>query len=665
MATQYPSGLITTASPWGGGPYNTPWRNVAQWASSVEYWAAYYRVPEWVIIAIIVIESQGTESAYRGADSYDKWPAVGLMQVKPHYWRTLIIGPASANDAAAIDYLRKGHNAIQLGTAVMADGIAKFGSWQDSIRRQYFPGTDYGTATTQDKYINTMLSVKRELDAAGAGGEDTEGSSNVVQIGNRKVRVAIGAGHANSDGGDDFERRLNQQCTNELYKALQADGRFDVRCYTPNNGLGMFPGGLYAAADEVNKWLAAGWQADILHEVHHEGTGTASIRGGFVIYPDAAGLYQPGQNSGDIDTDVRDYGGAMAAALVKPFGGVVRGDGTMSERETGVGAQGYRLGVFGAWSETQTFIDNAFRFITEAATYTNAEDLAKMKAPGYAKAHARGVIAAYEALLEKASDWSYTKGPEVPKAEVQLYPVDVAKLPRLINGRVFYPVEAGRTYVVKTRTLGRQFAAPEAPAAKVYEQNNTVSFVAVVVGDDGGLWGITSDGLRVPTTALVADETVPVVVPTPSGPVVATPPGSDAPTAGVSDAETEMLRLINKYRKQNGRKPLAWDAKLLVSSQWFADDMAASKSFSYEHIDSKGRRWRQRFDSFGFTNKTAGENIGWGYSPAEMLQQFIDSPPHNDNLLNSKFTRIGVGYTPGTGDSGVRKVWVLDFGGEQ
>lgn len=124
--TKYPAGLIKTASPWGGVPYGVPWRNISQWAASIEHWAAYYRVPEWVIIAIIVIESQGDESAYRPGDSYDQWPATGLMQVKAHYWRSLIIGPASATDADAIAYLRRGDNAIQLGAAVMADGIKRF-----------------------------------------------------------------------------------------------------------------------------------------------------------------------------------------------------------------------------------------------------------------------------------------------------------------------------------------------------------------------------------------------------------------------------------------------------------------------------------------------------------------------------------------------------------
>lgn len=665
--TKYPTGVITTASPWGGVPYGVPWRAIAQWAASIEHWAAYYRVPEWVIIAIIVIESQGDETAYRPGDSYDQWPATGLMQVKAHYWRSLIIGPASASDADAIAYLRHGDGAIQLGTAVMADGIRRFGDWQSSIRKQYFPGNDAATGTTQTKYINTMLGIKAELDGvAASGGGSSEGETNVVKIGNRKVRVAIGAGHANNDGGNSYELGLNQKCTNTLLKALRADGRFDVRCYTPNEGLGMFPGGLYAAADVVNDWAAEGWVADILHEIHHEGTGTPSIRGGFVIYPDSAGLYQPNQQTGDIDTDVRDYGGEMARLIVKQYGGVVRGDGTMSERETGVGAQGYRLGVFGAWSETDIFINNGFRLISEAATYTNDQDLPLMKAPDYPAAHARGIIAAYDYLLKQASDWSYKGAVDVPPASVKLYPI-TAQLPALVNNILFWPVPQTDAWKAQETVSGRQYAAPDATVVETYKPGTEVRFNAVTVGGDNKLWGVTAAGVRLPLTSFATAALVTNPLPTlpvPGTPAVVVPPPLGEGQSGMSGIEADMLKLINKYRKRSGKAALTWENKLSASSQWFADDMAATKSFSYEHIDSKGRRWRPRLDSFGFTNKVAGENIGWGYTAQDMLTEFINSPPHNENLLNGKFTRIGVGYAPGTGDSGVRKVWVLDFGGE-
>jgi uncharacterized protein YkwD len=40
-----------------------------------------------------------------------------------------------------------------------------------------------------------------------------------------------------------------------------------------------------------------------------------------------------------------------------------------------------------------------------------------------------------------------------------------------------------------------------------------------------------------------------------------------------------------------------------------------------------------------------GENIAQGQrSPEDVMEDWIDSPGHNENMLNSRFTRVGIGY---------------------
>ena len=228
-----------------------------------------------------------------------------------------------------------------------------------------------------------------------------------MNVGNRPLRIALGAGHRNTSGGNEFETALNGQVVNHLVRLARESAGFEVRCYTPNDGLGMYPGPLDAAAAQVRSWRDQGWAADILHEVHFQGIGTSSLRGAFVIYPDSAGLR--GRNPGNVDLDVKAEAGAMAKILADGYGGVCwysacsRG---MSERETGVGIQGYRLGVFGAWAD-EPFISNAFQMITEGGTFTNSTDLALMKQPDFPAKHARSILEMYAYLAKKRANWTY------------------------------------------------------------------------------------------------------------------------------------------------------------------------------------------------------------------------------------------------------------------
>lgn len=236
---------------------------------------------------------------------------------------------------------------------------------------------------------------------------NTGGGAMGVNIGNRKLRIAIGTGHANTSGGNEFELAINRKVTNEVIKLLRNSDGFDVRCYTPGDGLGYYNGPLDAAAAQVRTWLAQGWAADILHEVHQEGLGVSSVRGGFVIYPDSEGL--TGRNPGNIDLDVQAVAGPMASAITSAYGGTCRYVGCgrgMSEKETGVGEDGFRLGIFGAWSEDY-FNNNSFQFITEGATYTNPTDLALMQRSDFPAKQAKGIVQAYVVLAKQRGLWTY------------------------------------------------------------------------------------------------------------------------------------------------------------------------------------------------------------------------------------------------------------------
>ena len=62
--------------------------------------------------------------------------------------------------------------------------------------------------------------------------------------------------------------------------------------------------------------------------------------------------------------------------------------------------------------------------------------------------------------------------------------------------------------------------------------------------------------------------------------------------------------------------------------------------------------------AFGVSYRTAGENIAMGYSSAQaVMNGWMNSSGHRANILNSAYTRIGVGYVADG------NYWVQEFTG--
>ena len=185
-------------------------------------------------------------------------------------------------------------------------------------------------------------------------------------------KIALASGHHNTSGGDAHETVQTGRLTPVIASTLRARG-FDVRVITPDDGRGMYPGGLYDAAYEVVRWSNEGWRADVFLEVHTEGNGAGdAVRGAFAIYPDW---------EGDLDTDVRDnLGPDIVRRLQEKTGLPKRGSGVMSEKQTGVGIDGFRLGVFRA---TEPVKSQTTRLIVEYGSHTSPADLALWAKPDF------------------------------------------------------------------------------------------------------------------------------------------------------------------------------------------------------------------------------------------------------------------------------------------
>ncbi|WP_036708782.1 CAP domain-containing protein [Paenibacillus pinihumi] len=129
--------------------------------------------------------------------------------------------------------------------------------------------------------------------------------------------------------------------------------------------------------------------------------------------------------------------------------------------------------------------------------------------------------------------------------------------------------------------------------------------------------------------------------------------GSNGGTATEqSKFEAEVVRLVNVERGKAGLKPLASDSALARVALDKAKDMYNNHYFSHT-----SPTYGSPFDmmtQYGIKYSYAGENIASGQqSPAQVMNDWMNSQGHRENILNANFNKIGVGYYNGQ--------WVQEF----
>lgn len=131
--------------------------------------------------------------------------------------------------------------------------------------------------------------------------------------------------------------------------------------------------------------------------------------------------------------------------------------------------------------------------------------------------------------------------------------------------------------------------------------------------------------------------------------------------AGWQAFECQVLELTNQYRAQGGVGPLKRQQQLTNSARAHAKDMGDRNYFAHESLD--GRSPFDRMKAAGFSGLTMAENISAGQTtPRQVVDDWMKSPHHRDNIMNPTLTELGVGYY--LAPSGKYKhMWVQNFGG--
>ncbi|MEA5543122.1 CAP domain-containing protein [Limnoraphis robusta Tam1] len=127
---------------------------------------------------------------------------------------------------------------------------------------------------------------------------------------------------------------------------------------------------------------------------------------------------------------------------------------------------------------------------------------------------------------------------------------------------------------------------------------------------------------------------------------------------------SEVIELTNNFRQNNGLQPLMFNSQLGNAAQQHSENMAFQDFFSHAGLD--GSTASSRAQAQGYPSSFVGENIGAGYlSPEDVVQGWIESLGHRENLLNPNYTEIGVGYFYLENDQGLvnyNHYWTQVFG---
>lgn len=157
---------------------------------------------------------------------------------------------------------------------------------------------------------------------------------------------------------------------------------------------------------------------------------------------------------------------------------------------------------------------------------------------------------------------------------------------------------------------------------------------------------VTPPVVEKPVTPPVVEK--PVTPPVVEKPVTPAPPTENV--SGLSAMEMEVVRLVNIERQKAGLSNLKASTELSNVARMKSKDMAVNNYFS--HTSPTYGSPFEMMKSFGISYRTAGENIAKGYSSAQsVVNGWMNSQGHRDNILNSSFNTIGVGAYTGNGST--------------
>lgn len=116
--------------------------------------------------------------------------------------------------------------------------------------------------------------------------------------------------------------------------------------------------------------------------------------------------------------------------------------------------------------------------------------------------------------------------------------------------------------------------------------------------------------------------------------------------------EAEIVALFNKvnnYRVQNGLSKIAMDPDICKMAYIRAQEQKSLKG----HDRPDGSKYYTILDEYNYKYSGCGKNIAfiWNVSADEAFNKWKDSPSHNQNMLDSHWTKAGIAMCRNADDS--------------
>jgi uncharacterized protein YkwD len=105
--------------------------------------------------------------------------------------------------------------------------------------------------------------------------------------------------------------------------------------------------------------------------------------------------------------------------------------------------------------------------------------------------------------------------------------------------------------------------------------------------------------------------------------------------------EAHLLDAVARARKQHGAKPLVHDERLDRVAKRYCEEMIESEAFA--HVSQQSGTVVDRLEKAGLTFSAAGENLALGTDPTTLHEGLMASASHRQNILDNRFSHIGVG----------------------
>lgn len=179
-------------------------------------------------------------------------------------------------------------------------------------------------------------------------------------------------------------------------------------------------------------------------------------------------------------------------------------------------------------------------------------------------------------------------------------------------------------------------------------QNEIPAYLDILNGSNCAVIPTTPPMINVPNGNGNNLENLPGTPEIPETPV--TPETPETPGNGNTDTNeqhafaAEVVRLVNQERAKNGLNPLTMATNVQAAAQIRATELQTT----FAHTRPDGRSYTTALKEQNVSYMGAGENIAWGQkSPEEVMSVWMNSEGHRANILNSKYTTIGVGYLQG------------------